>query len=134
MIFTEEIIKRQLNLFIEDDLDWLETFDNEDLDNEIPITLNEKNMDFFFPNWKTETDPDNLAGTLNELKANRFDTIRVTIADDVMDKDGEGVYEVQSFAISFPFGEDENKFDIIHNGLPTIAKLFYKVASILPIL
>lgn len=134
MKFSEEIIRRQLNLFIEDDFDWLETFDNRDLENEIPITLNEKNMDFFFPNWKTETDPDNLADTLNEMKANRFDTIRVTIADDVRDKDGEGVYEVQSFAISFPLDEDENNFDIMHDGYPTIAKIFYKVAAIMPVL
>ena len=50
MIFTEETNSSRLNIIVQNDFDWMELFDNHNLDNEIPITLNEGNMDFFYPN------------------------------------------------------------------------------------
>lgn len=131
MIFTEETNSRRLNIIVQDDFDWLELFDNRNLENEIPITLNWKNMDFFFPNWRTEADPANLAETLNELRANRFGSIQVTIADEVINKHGEGVYEVQAFAITFPAYYGDEKFLIAGEDI-ILAKIFYKVAPQLP--
>lgn len=128
MIFTEEIIRRRLNLYVHDDFDWFQLFDDHEHPNEIPIVLSQDNMDFFYPNWRTKYDPENLPETLDEFVAGRFDIIRVTIADGVSFKDGEGEYEVSAFAIAFPLAENDEKFDITAEG-KVLAKLFYQVSS-----
>jgi len=127
MLFTEEIISRRLNLIVQDDFDWLQLFDSREHSNELQIVLNEGNMDFFYPNWKTDYDPANLPGTLDELVAHRFETIRIAISDGVSFNDGQGEYEVTAFGIAFPSEDEEDKFDIPAEGT-VLAKLFYEVS------
>ena len=126
MIFTEETISSRLNIIVQNDFDWMDLFDNHNLDNEIPITLNEGNMDFFYPNWRTLYNPGNLADSLDETKADRFGSIRVTIAESVKFRDGEGEYEVESFAITFPVDDRQDCIDI-PLGTKSLARIFYKV-------
>ena len=132
MIFTEETNSSRLNIIVQNDFDWMELFDNHNLDNEIPITLNEGNMDFFYPNWRTLYNPGNLADSLDESKADRFGSIRVTIAESVKFRDGEGEYEVESFAITFPVDDRQDCIDIPLGAKP-LARIFYKVTPDLPI-
>ena len=126
MIFTEETNSSRLNIIVQNDFDWMELFDNHNLDNEIPVTLNEGNMDFFYPNWRTLYNPGNLADSLDETKADRFGSIRVTIAESVKFRDGEGEYEVESFAITFPVDDRQDCIDI-PLGAKALARIFYKV-------
>lgn len=129
MIYTEEIINRRLNIIIQNDFDWLQLFDTHKLSNEIPIVLNEDNMDFFFPNWRIEYNPENLPDTLDEFVADRFDSISVSISEGVSLNEGKGEYEVTAFAIAFPVNENDDKFDIQAEG-KVLAKLFYQVSPV----
>ena len=131
MIYTEDNV--QLNLFVEDDFDWLELFDTQ-TDNSLTITVNESNIDFFFPNWRDYVDKDNILETLNFDDADRFETIKVTIADNVMDKDGEGVYEIQSFKFGVYVDDDDNTVRVSANeNFGDIIQLHYEVTPDLPI-
>lgn len=118
-------IDNQLLINDQDVFEWMEIFDS-GLVNEIQINLNEGNMDFFYPNWRKLYDPDSLADTLDESKADRFGSIRVTIADNVKFRDGEGEYEVESFAIAFPVDDRQDCIDI-PLGAKALARIFYKV-------
>ncbi len=129
MLFTEEIISRRLNLIVQNDFDWLQLFDSREHSNELQIVLNDDNMDFFYPNWIIEYDPDNLPATLDEIVADRFNTINVTISEGVSFNDGEGEYKVTAFAIAFPV--DEDKFGISSESI-VYARLFYQVSPDLP--
>ena len=132
MIFTEETIGRRLNLIVQNDFDWLQLFDDQKQRNEIPIVLNEGNMDFFYPNWRTEYDHANIPGTIDELVANRFDSISIVFSEGVTFEVGEGRYEITAFAIAFPCDDEEDKFDIPAEG-KVLAKLFYQVSPDLPV-
>jgi hypothetical protein len=132
MIYTEEINCRKLNIIVQNDFDWLQMFDDLKQRNEMPIVLNEDNMDFFYPNWRTEFDPGNIPDTLDELVANRFDYISIVFSEGVTFDVGEGRYEVTAFSIAFPCDEEQHKFDIPAEG-KVLAKLFYQVSPDLPV-
>ena len=118
-------IDNQLLINDQDVFEWMEIFDS-GLVNEIQINLDEDNMEFFYPNWRTLYNPGNLADSLDESKTDRFGSIRVTIAESVKFRDGEGEYEVGSFAITFPVDDRQDCIDI-PLGAKALARIFYKV-------
>lgn len=101
---------RQLTILIEDEDDWLETFDASNTSNIIEIPIGDNNIDFFLPNWNNYDKNKNLALQLI-ADANRFDTIKIEVANGVMVKSGEGVFEVNGFDFDFNTDlDDEEKF------------------------
>lgn len=101
---------RQLTIFIEDEYDWLEMFDASNTSNIIKIPIGDNNIDLFLPNWNNYDKNKNIALHLI-ADANRFDTIKIEVADGVMDKSGEGVFKVNGFDFDFNTDtDDEEKF------------------------
>lgn len=109
----------QLTILIEDDYEWLEMFDRSSKSsNIIEISINKSNVDFFFPNRKVYINDDDIEQRLID-DANRFETIRLVVADDVTDKNGEGVFEVNGFDFDLIQDPDEERFALpreIENG------------------
>ena len=115
MKFSEK--KKQLTILIEDEYEWLEIFDA-GTSNIIQIDINPSNVDFFFPNRKKYINDDDLEQKLID-DANRFDTIKLTVADGIMEKNGEGVFEVNGFDFDILSDPDEEKVALpreIENG------------------
>ncbi len=117
MEFSEK--NNQLTIIIEDDYEWLEMFDRSSKSsNIIEISINKTNVDFFFPNRKFYINDDDIEQRLID-DANRFETIRLVVADDVMDKNGKGVFEVNGFDFDLIQDPDEERFALpreIENG------------------
>ena len=105
MKFSEK--NKQLTILIEDEYEWLEMFDA-GTSNIIQIDINPSNVDFFFPNRKKYINDDDLEQKLID-DANRFDTIKLTIAEGIMEKNGEGVFEVNGFDFDIISDPDEEK-------------------------
>lgn len=105
MKFSEK--KKQLTILIEDVYEWLEIFDA-GTSNIIQIDINPSNVDFFFPNRKKYINDDDLEQKLID-DANRFDTIKLTVAEGIMEKNGEGVFEVNGFDFDIISDPDEEK-------------------------
>ena len=115
MKFSEK--NKQLTILIEDLYEWLEMFDA-GTSNIIQIDINPSNVDFFFPNRKKYINDDDLEQKLID-DANRFDTIKLTVADGIMEKNGEGVFEVNGFDFDILSDPDEEKVALpreIENG------------------
>lgn len=106
MILSEH--NRQLTIFIENEFEWLEMFDAVE-SNIISIDINKKITDFFFPNLPRYINDDNLAQRMID-DANRFDTILLLVCEGVMNKAGEGEFEVKGFHLNFYDDEDNKKF------------------------
>jgi hypothetical protein len=101
---------RQLTILIEDLYEWHEMFDGTSSTNIIEVPIGKNNIDFFFPNRKKYINDDDLEQKLI-ADANRFDTIKIEVANGVMDKSGEGVFEVNGFDFDFNTDlDDEEKF------------------------
>lgn len=117
MKFSEN--NNQLTILIEDDYEWLEMFDRSSKSsNIIEISINKSNVDFFFPNREIYINDDDVEQRLID-DANRFETIKLVVADDVMDKNGEGVFEVNGFDFDLIQDPDEERFALpreIENG------------------
>ena len=105
MKFSEK--NKQLTILIEDEYEWLEIFDA-GTSNIIQIDINPSNVDFFFPNRKKYINDDDLEQKLID-DANRFDTIKLTVAEGIMEKNGEGVFEVNGFDFDIISDPDEEK-------------------------
>ena len=73
-----------------------------------------------------------IPGTIDELVANRFDSVSIMFSEGVTFDAGEGRYEVTAFSIAFPCDEEQDKFDIPAEG-KVLAKLFYQVSPDLPV-
>ena len=115
MKFSEK--NKQLTILIEDLYEWLEMFDA-GTSNIIQIDVNPSNVDFFFPNRKKYINDDDLEQKLID-DANRFDTIKLTVAKDIMDKSGEGVFDVNGFDFDIISDPDDEKVALpreIENG------------------
>lgn len=115
MKFSEN--NKQLTILIEDLYEWLEMFDA-GTSNIIQIDINPSNVDFFFPNRKNYINDDDLEQKLID-DANRFNTIKLTVAEGIMEKNGEGVFEVNCFDFDIIIDPDEEKVALpreIENG------------------
>lgn len=106
MILSEH--NKQLTIFIENDLEWLEMFDAGQ-SNIITIDMNRKITDFFFPNLPKYINDDDLEQRMID-DANRFDTILLLVCEGVMNKAGEGEFEVKNVTFYFYNDEDNKKF------------------------
>ena len=106
MKFSEK--DKQLTILIEDEYDWLEMFDATNASNIIEIPIGKNNIDFFFPNRKCYNENDDLAQQLID-DANRFDTIKLEVAEGIMNKEGEGIFDVEGFDFDFSSDPDEDE-------------------------
>lgn len=108
---------KQLTILIEDVYEWLEMFDN-GTPNIIQLSINRINVDFFFPNRKRYINDDDLEQKLID-DANRFDTIKIEVADGIMEKNGDGIFEVNGFDFDIISDPDNEKFALpieVENG------------------
>ena len=107
MKFSEK--NKQLTILIEDLYEWLEMFDGTSSTNIIEVPIGKNSIDFFFPNRMKYINDDDLEQKLID-DANRFDTIKLEVADFIMDKKGEGVFEVQGFDFDVFSDPNDEKF------------------------
>ena len=84
-------------------------FDGTSSTNIIEVPIGKNSIDFFFPNRMKYINDDDLEQKLID-DANRFDTIKLEVADFIMDKKGEGVFEVQGFDFDVFSDPDDEKF------------------------
>lgn len=131
-------IEDQLNIIVHNVFEWMEIFDS-GLVNEIEISVDEDNLDTFFPQWRTYIDEERPFQTLKVNDYKKIKKIAIVMATELKDiqgnklTEGEGVYEVIDYR--FDFGLDETEFeedDIFATFLRYTGLITYTVKPNLP--